>query len=184
MADGRNRAVFLDRDGTIVDDPGFLHEPEKVRLLPGAAAAIRRLNEAGYLVIIVTNQSGIARGRYTVADYDAVQRRLTDLLAAKGARIDGAYFCPHYPAVSGPCECRKPGVKLFRDAQAEFDIDFSRSWWVGDRLSDVQPARLLRGGEGGILVATGEGNLHQGQARALDVMVVADLAEAVDKILA
>lgn len=179
-----NPAVFLDRDGTIVEDPGFLHEPEKVQLLPGAAQAVRRLNEAGYLVIIVTNQSGIARGRYTVRDYEAVQERLGALLTVHGARIDGAYFCPHYPPISGPCECRKPGVKLFHDAQAAFDIDFARSWWVGDRLSDVQPARLLRGDGGGILVATGEGNLHQGQARALGVMVVADLGEAVDQILA
>src|SRR2546425_3324591 len=175
------KAVFLDRDGTIVEDPGFLHEPEKVKVMPGAAEAMRRLNDAGYRVIIVTNQSGIARGRYTVADYEAVQRRLGELLAAHGARLDGAYFCPHHPLLSGPCECRKPGLKLFHDAQAAFDIDFSRSWWVGDRLSDVQPARLL-GGEG-ILVATGEGNLHQGQARALGVMIVADLGEAVQKIL-
>ena len=181
MASG---AVFLDRDGTIVEDPGFLHEPEKLKLLPGAAEAIRRLNEAGYRVIIVTNQSGIARGRYTVRDYEAVQERLGALLTAHGARIDGAYFCPHHPQLSGPCDCRKPGVKLFHEAQAAFDIDFSRSWWVGDRLSDVQPARLLRGDGGGILVATGEGNLHQGQARALGVMVVADLAAAVEKILA
>jgi len=177
----RARAVFLDRDGTIVEDPGFLHEPEKVTLLPGAAEAIRRLNEAGYRVVIVTNQSGIARRRYTVGDYQAVQQRLGALLNAHGARIDGAYFCPHHPLLSGPCECRKPGLKLFHEAQAAFDIDFMRSWWIGDRLSDVQPARLLRGE--GILVATGDGNLHQGQARALGVMVVADLASAVDKIL-
>ncbi len=113
-----------------------------------------------------------------------MQERLGALLTAHGARIDGAYFCPHHPQLSGPCDCRKPGVKLFHEAQAAFDIDFSRSWWVGDRLSDVQPARLLRGDGGGILVATGEGNLHQGQARALGVMVVADLAAAVEKILA
>ncbi|HLQ58979.1 MAG TPA: HAD family hydrolase [Gemmatimonadales bacterium] len=182
MADGRHRAVFLDRDGTIVEDPGFLHEPEKVKLLPGAAAAIRRLNAVDYRVVIVTNQSGIARGRYTVDDYEAVQRRLGELLAAHGARIDGAYFCPHHPQLSGPCDCRKPGLKLFREAAEAFDIDLSRSWWVGDRLSDVQPARLLGGR--GILVATGEGNLHQGQARALGVMVVADLARAVEEILA
>ena len=177
----RGGAVFLDRDGTIVEDPGFLHEPEKVKLLPGAAEAIRRLNTADARVVVVTNQSGIARGRYTVDDYEAVQRRLGELLAAHGARIDGAYFCPHYPQLSGPCDCRKPGLKLFREAAQAFDIDFSRSWWVGDRLSDVQPARLL-GGQG-ILVVTGEGNLHQGQARALGVMVVADLTEAVQKIL-
>jgi D-glycero-D-manno-heptose 1,7-bisphosphate phosphatase len=185
MADGRHRAVFLDRDGTIVEDPGFLHEPEKVHLLSGAAEAIRRLNDADYRVVVVTNQSGIARGLYTVRDYEAVQERLGALLTAHGAHLDGAYFCPHHPQFPGPggasCDCRKPGLKLFREAQAAFDIDFARSWWVGDRLSDVQPAHLL-GGEG-ILVATGEGNLHQGQARALGVMVVADLQEAVRKIL-
>lgn len=175
-------AVFLDRDGTIVEDPGFLHEPDKVKLLPGAAAAIRRLNDAGYRVIIVTNQSGIARGRFTVADYQAVQQRLGALLTAQGARLDGAYFCPHHPQFTGPCDCRKPGLKLFRDAQAAFDIDFAQSWWVGDRLSDVQPARLLGGH--GVLVTTGDGNLHQGQARALGVTVVADIGEAVQKILA
>src|SRR6266550_6975208 len=185
MADGRRRAVFLDRDGTIVEDPGFLHEPDKVRLLPGAAEAIRRLNDAGYRVVVVTNQSGIARGLYTVADYEAVQRRLGDLLAAHGAHIDGAYFCPHHPQFPGPggasCDCRKPALKLFREAQAALAIDFARSWWVGDRLSDVQPAAALGGR--GILVATGEGNLHQGQARASSVTVVADLAHAVEQIL-
>ena len=174
-------AVFLDRDGTIVDDPGFLHEPAKVKLLPGAAEAIRRLNDRGFVVVVVSNQSGIARGLYSVADYEAVQRRLVELLNAQGARLDAAYFCPHWPDVTGPCTCRKPGLKLFRDAQAALDIDFARSWWVGDRLSDVQPALALGGT--GILVATGEGNLHQGQARALDVMVVADLTAAVDEIL-
>ena len=176
-----SRAVFLDRDGTIVEDPGFLHEPDKVKLLPGAGEAIRRLNEHGYLAVVVTNQSGIARGRYTVADYESVQARLGTLLTAYGARLDGAYFCPHHPQFTGPCECRKPGLKLFLDAEKALDIDLARSFWVGDRLSDVQPANLLAGH--GILVATGEGNLHQGQARAMGVMVVADLAEAVDEIL-
>ena len=185
MADGRRRAVFLDCDVTIVEDPGFLHEPDNVRLLPGAAEAIRRLNDTGYHVIVVSNQSGIARGLYSVRDYEMVQERLGALLTAHGARIDAAYFCPHHPQFPGPggasCECRKPGLKLFQEAQAAFDIDFSRSWWIGDRLSDVQPALLVGGSA--ILVATGEGNLHQGQARALGVMVVADLGEAVQHIL-
>ncbi len=183
MADGRRRAVFLDRDGTIVEDapPGFLHEPGKVKLLPGVAAAIKQLNDHGFLAVVVTNQSGIARGLYTVGDYEAVQRRLGALLTAHGARLDGAYFCPHHPLFSGPCECRKPGLKLFRDAGAALDIDLARSWWVGDRMSDVLPARAFRGK--GILVSTGEGNLGQGQARANGVMVVADLGNAVAEIL-
>jgi D-glycero-D-manno-heptose 1,7-bisphosphate phosphatase len=180
MADGR-RAVFLDRDGTIVDDPGFLHQPAHVKLLAGAAEGIRRLNAAGYLVVVVTNQSGIARGLYTVADYRAVEKRLGELLAKQGAHIDVSYFCPHHPQAPEPCACRKPRTKLFFDAQAALGIDFARSWWVGDRLSDVQPARTL-GGKA-ILVATGQGNLHQGQARAMGVTVVADLPTAAAHIV-
>ena len=178
-------AVFLDRDGTVIEETGYLHEPGKVKLLPGAAQAIKQLNESGFLAVTVSNQSGIARGLYTVADYAAVQRRLAELLEAQGggggAHLDGAYFCPHHPRFTGPCECRKPGLKLFRDAAAALDIDLKRSWWVGDRLSDVQPARAL-GGKA-ILVAAGEGNLDQGQARAIGAKVVADLAAAVAEIV-
>ena len=177
-----SRAAFLDRDGTIIEDPGYLHEPGKVQLLPGAAAAIRQLNEHGFLVVTTSNQSGIARGLYTAADYEAVQQHLRALLAAHGARLDGSYYCPHHPRFTGPCECRKPGLKQFRDAAAALGIDFSRSWWVGDRLSDVQPAAALGGN--GILVTTGEGgNLHEGQARASGVIVVADLAAAAREIV-
>jgi len=176
-------AVFLDRDGTIVVDTGYLHEPELVKLLPGAAAAIRRLSAAGYLIVVVTNQSGIARGLYGVPEYRAVERRIGELLATEGggARIDASYFCPHSPLAAELCECRKPGTKLFREAQAALEIDFSRSWWVGDRLSDVQPAITLGGR--GILLNGGERHLHQGQARALGVTVVADLPAAADEIL-
>src|SRR5216117_3925820 len=140
MPEGRGgrRAVFLDRDGTIVEDPGFLHQPGKVRLLPGAGEAIHQLNQAGWLVITVSNQSGIARGLYDAAAYQAVQRRLDELLAAHDARLDGAYFCPHHPEFTGPCECRKPGLLLFREAQAALGLDLTRCCWVGDRLSDVR----------------------------------------------
>lgn len=175
------KAVFLDRDGTIIEDSGFVHEPGKVKLLPGAAQAIKRLNDQGFLVVVVTNQSGIARGLYPVADYTAVQRRLSELLEGHGAHLDGAYFCPHHPRFTGPCDCRKPGLKLFQEAAEALDIDPARSWWVGDRLTDVQPAAKLGGRA--ILLATGEGNLDQGQARALGVTVVADLAAGVDKIV-
>jgi len=175
------RAVFLDRDGTIVEDPGFLHEPGKVRLLPGAAEAIRGLNQAGWLVITVSNQSGIARGRYDATAYSAVQRRLVELLATHGARLDGAYFCPHHPDITGPCECRKPGVSLFREAQAALGLDLARCCWVGDRLSDVEPARKLGGRA--LLVETGRGRAHVGKARALGVPVVADLAAAAAEIV-
>ena len=181
-----HRAVFLDRDGTIVEDPGFLHEPGEVRLLPGAAAAIRRLNDAGWLVVTVSNQSGIARGVYDAAAYAAVQRRLVELLAAHGARLDGAYFCPHHPDITGPCDCRKPGVRLFRDAAAGLDLDLARCFWVGDRVSDVEPARVLGGGPGGghgLLVSTGRGADYIAEARALGFPVVTDLGAAAAEIV-
>ncbi|MGH7645198.1 MAG: D-glycero-alpha-D-manno-heptose-1,7-bisphosphate 7-phosphatase [Gemmatimonadales bacterium] len=184
MADGGRPAAFLDRDGTLIEDPGFLHEPGRIRLLPGAAAAVRRLNQAGYLAVTVTNQSGIARGLYEVVDYQAVQRRLVELLLDHGARLDGAWYCPHHPAFTGPCPCRKPGTQLFREAAAELGIDLARAFWVGDRLSDVEPARVLgAGAASGILVLTGEGAGHREQAAVLGARVVADLAAAVDEIL-
>jgi D-glycero-D-manno-heptose 1,7-bisphosphate phosphatase len=181
MADQPQGAVFLDRDGTIVHDPGFLHEPAGVQLLPGAGEAIARLNHAGLIVVTVSNQSGIARGHYDAAAYDAVQRRLDELLAAHDARLDAAYFCPHYPPVSGPCRCRKPGVQLFEQARDALGIDFGRSWWIGDRVSDVAPARELGGR--GVLVLTGEGARHRTHARAVDAAIAVHLGAAVDAIL-
>lgn len=174
-------AVFFDRDGTLVEDPGFLHEPGKVRLLPGVPEGIARLNRAGWLVVTVSNQSGIARRLYTEADYHAVQRRLVELLAAHDARLDGSYFCPHHPDVTGPCTCRKPGVKLFEDARTALGIDLAKSWYVGDRLSDIEPARHLGGR--GLLVRTGEGARHVVSAEGSGARVVSDVAAAVEHIL-
>jgi D-glycero-D-manno-heptose 1,7-bisphosphate phosphatase len=178
--DGRG-AVFLDRDGTIIDDSGYVHRPEAVHLLPGAAQAIQRLNRARWPVVTVTNQSGIARGLYAESDYRLVERRLAELLAAAGARIDASFFCPHHPQFTGPCECRKPGTKLFREAAAQLGLALPRSWFVGDRPGDVVPAHALGGR--GLLVLTGEGAAHQAQAAALGVSVVTDLAAAVVTIL-
>lgn len=181
VADAARGAVFLDRDGTIVEDPGYLHDPAAVRLLPGAGAAIRRLNEAGWPVVVISNQSGIARGLFTEADYRAVERRLSELLAANGARLDASYFCPHHPEFTGPCPCRKPGTQLFEDAQRDLGLDFRRSWFVGDRPSDVEPAARL-GGKG-LLVLTGQGALHREHERAQGVRIVRDLSAAVDLII-
>jgi len=147
-------AVFLDRDGTIIEDRHYLRDPGLVRLLPGAADAIRQLNFARVAAVVVTNQSGIARGLLTEADYLATARRLDDLLARAGARLDGAYHCPHLPQISGPCDCRKPGPLLYRLAANELDLDLARSWWVGDRLRDVEAAPAL-GGRGILIVGDG-----------------------------
>jgi len=180
VADPTRGAVFLDRDGTIVEDPGYLHDPAAVRLLPGAAAAIRRLNATGWPVVVVSNQSGIARGLFTETDYRAVERRVAELLAAEGAGLDASFFCPHHPEFTGPCPCRKPGTKLFEDARRALGIDLRRSWFVGDRPSDVEPAAALDGT--GLLVLTGQGDLHRDQAAALGIRVVPDLRSAAEVI--
>ncbi|NOT08834.1 MAG: HAD family hydrolase [Gemmatimonadales bacterium] len=172
--------VFLDRDGTIVADPGYLRDPADVVLLPGAGQAIARLNAAGRTVVVVTNQSGIARGKLSPDDFDAVTRRIEELVRGAGGHIDATYMCPHAPEV-GPCECRKPGLLLYRRALRALQIDPACSWWVGDRESDLTPAPLLGGR--GILVLTGEGVHHREAAEALGFGAAAGLPEAVGRIL-
>lgn len=175
-------AVFLDRDGTIVADPGYLEDPNQVRLLPGAAEAIALLNAARLPVIVVTNQSGIAREKLTEEDYRRVTRRLEELLARSGAAIDATYFCPHAPEKSGPCRCRKPGLALFEQAIVEHRLDPARSYWIGDRLSDLLPSDAWGGR--GLLVETGDGPDHHPDAIASGFEVTPDLAAAVQLILA
>jgi D-glycero-D-manno-heptose 1,7-bisphosphate phosphatase len=171
------KAVFLDRDGTIIEDAGYLGEPAKVRLLPGAAQAIRQLNEHDFRVVVVTNQSGIARGLLSLQDYRATQLRLDELLAREKALVDAHYFCPHLPEVTGPCECRKPGTLLYRQAAERLGIDLPQSWWVGDRVRDVLPAEALGGR--GILVLTGAGQDEAANAAAHGFAQAADLTAAV-----
>lgn len=131
-------AVFIDRDGTIIHDAHYISRPDQVRLIDGAADAIARINTAMIPVIVVTNQSGIGRGYFTLEDYRAVSERLDSLLSESGAHIDATYFCPHAP--EDKCECRKPGDLLFRRAQAEIPaIDLSHALYIGDRMRDIQP---------------------------------------------
>ena len=146
-------AVFLDRDGTLIEDRHYLRDADAVRLLPGAAEAVRRLNDAGLAAVVITNQSGIARGLLTEDDYRASVRRLDELLGREGARLEASYHCPHLPELSGPCDCRKPGPLLYQRAAADLGLDLARSWWVGDRPRDVEAAErfcargiLLRSG--------------------------------------
>jgi D-glycero-D-manno-heptose 1,7-bisphosphate phosphatase len=173
-------AVFLDRDGTLIHDAHYLADPAGVRLLPGAAEAVARLNRAGIQAIVVTNQSGIGRGYFTEADFRAVQARTEALLAAAGARVDAAYHCPHAPDHAPPCDCRKPEVGLFLRAAREHGVDLARSWYVGDRLRDVAPAERLGGR--GILVRGGAAHDEAERAPA-GVPVVGGLREAVDIVL-
>lgn len=142
---GSRRAAFLDRDGTLIEDAIYLAHADGVRLLPGAVDAVRALNERDVLVVIVTNQSGIAQGLLTAKQYEATRDRLVELMKDHGARIDATYHCPHYPAVNGPCECRKPGTLLYQQAAERFGIDLAASLYVGDRDRDVAPGRKFGG---------------------------------------
>jgi D-glycero-D-manno-heptose 1,7-bisphosphate phosphatase len=178
----RPAGVFLDRDGTIIEDVGYLSDPGGVRLLPGAGAAIGRLNQADVPAIVVTNQSGIARGRLTREQYHATEARLDAELARASARLDAHFFCPHHPDFTGPCDCRKPGTLLYRQAAERFGLALDRCWWIGDRLRDIQAARTLGGH--GILVLTGGGTIESASAGAASFVVVADLSAAVDRVLA
>jgi D-glycero-D-manno-heptose 1,7-bisphosphate phosphatase len=174
-------AVFLDRDGTLIEDRDYLRDPAQVHLLPGASEAVRRLNTAAIPAVVVTNQSGIARGLLTEADYATTVRRLDGLLAAAGARLDGHYHCPHLPDLTGPCDCRKPGPLLYERAARDLDLDLAASWWVGDRERDLAAAD--RFGGRAILVLTGFGLDESRLPRDVPRSAAADLAAAVDCIL-
>jgi histidinol-phosphate phosphatase family protein len=175
------RAVFLDRDGTIIEDVHYIGDPDRVVLIPGAARAIANLNAAGRPVIVITNQSGIARGMLSEADYESVKARLDALLAEEGARIDATYFCPHHPDFSGPCDCRKPGTLLYERAIAELRLDATRSAFIGDRWRDLEPAIAL-GGDG-VLVPSRDTSPADIAHAEREARVVPTLDEAVDIVL-
>lgn len=190
MKTGKNKAVFLDRDGTINVEVGYLSDPDELELIPGAAEAVARLNDAGYIVVVITNQSGVARGYFTEEDVAAVNRRMVDVLRPEGARIDGIYYCPHHPEFGSDeyrkdCECRKPNTGMVQRAVEDLDIDVSRSYVVGDHVGDVllginagaRSIHVLSGhgtGEREKLIERGIGSVH----------LACDLADAVEYILA
>jgi D-glycero-D-manno-heptose 1,7-bisphosphate phosphatase len=160
MEEKKWQAVFLDRDGTINEEVGYLDRIEKLRLLPGAAGAIRRINESGMKVVVVTNQSGIARGLFDEAFVTRVHARLREMLRVEGALIDAFYFCPHHPTEGRgtylkTCDCRKPASGMLLRAVEELRIDLSHSYMVGDTLKDIEAGAGV--GSRGVLVRTGYG---------------------------
>ena len=153
-----SRAVFLDRDGTVTEEVGYLTDLKALTLIPGAASAIRQLNEAGFKVILVTNQSGVARGLFPESLVHEAHARLAQMLEEEGARLDGVYYCPHHPKAGNlpytmACDCRKPGTGLVDRAVKELDINVSHSFMVGDKWSDVELGQ--RAGMKSVLVNTG-----------------------------
>ena len=149
-----NRAVFLDRDGTIIEEKDYLSDPDHVVLFPGAAAALKRLQDAGFRLFIVTNQSGIGRGYYTLEDMHRVNGRLLEELGRDGVRIEKVYFAPEAP--EEPSRGRKPSPQFLFDARDEFGIDLAQSYMIGDKLTDLECGRNARVKQS-VLVRTGYG---------------------------
>ena len=177
-------AVFIDRDGTLNEEVGYLHRPEDVVLIPGAGAALARLNALGIPVLVVTNQAGIGKGKYQWEDFHAVMQRIGELLAQAGAHMDGVYAAPHHPRGVGEYghpdhPDRKPNPGMLLRAAEEHGIDLARSWMIGDKELDLAAGR--NAGCRVALVRTGYGHEMDGSRADL---VADDLAGAVDRILA
>jgi D,D-heptose 1,7-bisphosphate phosphatase len=187
-AKGTRPAVFLDRDGTVIEQVHYLGDPAKVRLLSGAAPALRRLRDAGYALVVITNQSAIGRGWLTVEQYGLVNDEMVRQLLAGGVTLDGVYYCPEVPATDDDRLAithgdRKPGPGMLLRAGRELGLDLSTSWMIGDMISDVL-AGINAGCKGSLLVETGK-KFNDGDAPPdLNLTIVANLPAAADLILA
>jgi D-glycero-D-manno-heptose 1,7-bisphosphate phosphatase len=175
------RALFADRDGTLIHDAHYLKDAAQVELLPGAASMLRAFAEAGWALVVVTNQSGIAQGLVTEANYLAVRARLDALLAEEGVRLDLSKHCPHHPDVTGPCRCRKPGTLMYEEAADTLGIDLAGSVYVGDRWRDVAPA-LAKGGRG-FLVRSPDTPQPDWERAIIEAEVAGSLREIVERVL-
>lgn len=171
------RGVFLDRDGTIIQERGYLSDPAAIELIPGAVRAIRLINRLGLPAVVVSNQSGVARGYFPASTVEEIDQRLRLLLGQEGAFLDGTYFCPHLPDAG--CSCRKPEPGMLQRSAEKLQIDLPSSYLVGDKAADIEA--IHRVGGKGILVLTGYGRGEQGGAQS--DFVAQDLLEAVYWIL-
>ena len=189
MSGGR-RAVFIDRDGTISEEVGYVNHVSRYRVFPFAAEAVRGLHAAGWLAVLVTNQAGVARGYFAEEMIGQVHGVLAAELEKEGARLDAVYYCPHHPSVGEPpyrldCDCRKPKPGLIHTAAREFGLDLARCWMVGDRYSDVELARNAGVRSAFVLTGYGRGELeYQSHAwKHQPDLVAENLLEAVRKIV-
>ena len=189
MKKGGHKAVFLDRDGTICEEVGYMDSLEKMRLIPRAGEAVRRINARGFKTIVVTNQSGVARGYFTEERLQTLHEELIRQLKEEGAHLDGIYYCPHHPeGEASPyrtvCDCRKPATGLLLKAAEELGVDLQASYMIGDHYSDVECAH--RAGAKGILLLTGHGQAawsQRDQWRVAPDWIAEDLFSAVQWVL-
>jgi histidinol-phosphate phosphatase family protein len=172
--------IFFDRDGTLIEERHYLSDPAQVTLLNGAAEAVRMARAAGFLAVVLTNQSGVGRGYFTMKEVEAVNRRMEELLRAQGATLDAIYVCPHAP--EDGCPCRKPRPGLVQQAARDLDVDLSRSWMIGDKAADAELAR--NAGLKSALVLTGYGAEAARDAGLTADLLVPGVLDAVRGILA
>ena len=186
----RRRAIFMDRDGTLLHEVGYVNHLDRVRLLDGSAQALRRVNASGFQAILITNQAGVARGYFPETLVEDVHDHLRALLAEEGSRLDGIYYCPHHPEVGATpyrqdCACRKPKPGMLRRASEEMGIDLASSYVVGDTIKDIEAGHRV--GARTVLVLTGYGKgelrIHGARWDVRPHHVAADLLEAVQWIL-
>ena len=169
-------AVFVDRDGTLIEEVNFLSRLEDLRVFPFTSTAIKLLKDKGFLVIVLTNQSGIARGKYSEADMHAIHNQIQ---AEVGGLIDAFYYCPHLP--SAECDCRKPNLGMIESANSEFEIDMERSWMIGDKNLDVEIAK--NAGIKSVLVLTGYEMKHRAQLANEPDLVVENFGVAIESLV-
>jgi len=187
----KQRAVFIDRDGTISEEVGYINHPSRFRLFPYAAAAIKQLNQNGWLAIVITNQAGVARGYFSEDMIQTVHAAMMKELEHGDARIDAVYYCAHHPSVGEPpyrfaCDCRKPKPGLITSAAQDFNIDLGGSWMVGDRYSDVELARNAGVKSMFVMSGYGRGEWEHQRAnwKAQPDLIAENLLEAVRVIVA
>jgi D-glycero-D-manno-heptose 1,7-bisphosphate phosphatase len=177
MSDFNNKAVFLDRDGTLIEEVNFLSDPDQVSLFPGTVEALRLLRSKGFLLVVITNQSGVGRGLFDESSVASVHSRIQKLT---GDIIDAFYFCPHLPDEG--CECRKPSDGMLRSAVSDLSIDLGRSWMVGDKELDVMTGLGI--GMRAILVRTGYGSQHETRIGESSHFVADEIKQAAELIVA
>ena len=183
-------AVFIDRDGTISEEVGYVNHPSRFRLFPYSSDAIRKLNESLWLAIVVTNQAGVARGYFSEDVIINVHEHLNGELNSQNARLDAIYYCAHHPTVGDPpyrldCDCRKPKAGLIHRAMQDFDIDLSNSWMIGDRYSDIELAKNAGLRSAFVLSGYGRGEweFQRGDWKHQPDLVCENLLEAVETIV-
>jgi len=181
-----NKAVFLDRDGTIVEDVGYLNSPEQLQFIPGSIEAIKMLNEAGYKVVVITNQAGVARGLITEDMLQTIDKTLNKWILNGGAHLDGIYYCPHHPEYGiypykQACECRKPHTGLIKKAEKDLEIDLSQSFMIGDKSTDIEAGKCA--GTKTVFVTTGKGQKEKEKLNKKPDHIAENLLEAVRWIL-